>query len=404
MSNILLITSEYKPFNSSGIGRLSFFQRYLEEQGHNVFILTTFGTAQGIKSTKEYDEKNRIYRAYSLSLFSRRVLSNRRFPVYLKIAKLGKYDTWVPFAVRKGVSLVTQLKINLVLSSFPDFASVCVAEKIATLSSTKLITDFRDPPYWIYDQIQVDKKTLKHQSVIEKVVRNSDQVIVCTQESRKSLSNFYDIGEKITEVNNGYDLDVISAIIDSNRVNQDVVEVVHIGSFYSKGRDIKPAVIALEKLAIEKQKKIHFRLIGDAPDDETIREINEVAKSLKISIEPPVPVIQALTIAKQADVLLLLQGSRFDRQIPTKLYEYLALNRVIWAIVGIEGETHKLLKGYMENVVLSNYDDQGDIDDGALKSLGLEAKYVDCLKLSRQEQAKNLINLIDSFSKDLESL
>lgn len=403
MANILLIASEYKPFNSSGIGRLSFFQNHLEKQGHNVYILTTSKKAQGIKSNKDYDEKNKIHRAYSLGLLHRRLLSNRRLPIYLKVAKLGKYDTWLPFAVRKGILLTKELKIDLILSSFPDFASVAVAEKISSKTGVELVTDFRDPPYWIYDKVEIDNKTKKCQEVIERVMKSSSRIIVCTKESKKSLSDYYGIDKKIVEVNNGFDLEILSTITNKSRLNNDIIEVVHIGSFYPKGRDIKPAVVALEKVAVENKKVIHFRLIGDAPDSATIKEINEVAKSIKITIEPPVPVIEALTIAKQADVLLLLQGNRFNRQIPTKLYEYLALNRVIWAIVGIEGETHKLLKEYMTNVVISDYDDQLDIEKGALRSLALEATDIDCLKLSRQEQAKNLINLVDSFSKDIKS-
>lgn len=69
--------------------------------------------------------------AFALSLLQRRLLSSRRLPIYPTLAKTGKYATWIPFAVKKGKNLVKQLDIDLVFTSFPDFASVDVAEKIA---------------------------------------------------------------------------------------------------------------------------------------------------------------------------------------------------------------------------------------------------------------------------------
>jgi len=392
MARILLVTSEFEPFQSSGINRLTFFKRYLEQQGHFVAVLTTVTSAQGLASQAQIDEKHHLYRAYSLSLLARRILSSRRIKIYQKLSKTGKYDIWIPFAVRKGKSLVKALNMDVVLSSFPDFASLKVAEKIAEVTKTKLITDFRDPPYWIYDNIKSTAKSRYHQMIVEKAISRSQCVLACTTLAKKSLAEHYNINEKITLISNGYDAELIAQLPAYRAENKGIFEIVHIGSFYDDGRDIKPIVKALEGHSTA-QKPIKLRLVGDYPDAATIKYINEISKSLVVAIEPPVPIVKALSIAKQADALLLLQGQRFNRQIPAKVYEYLALNRPIWAVVGINGATHDLLKGYSANVVISDYNDENDICLGTKQLLDFEAKVIDSIALSRQAQAAGLQHL-----------
>ena len=396
MARVLIVTSEYEPFTSSGIHRISFFKRALEQQGHFVAVLTTNASAFGIKSNNFYDETHNIYRAFTLSKLVRRLLSSKKLPIYPTLARTDKYAVWLPFAIKKGEKLVKKLNIDVVFTSFPDFASLYVAQHIAKLTSTKLITDFRDPPYWIYDQVRVNKKLHFCQNIVEQTLKQSSQVIACTQDSKESLSSYYDNTKHIEIIANGYDAEVIAALPELKPRKDENFEIVHIGSFYNEGRDIKPIVNALEKHAVKTGKKIKLRLIGDIPDKNTIAIINDIAKSITVSIEPPVKMQEALAIAKQADVLLLLQGDRFDRQIPTKVYEYLALNRPIWAVVGNLGETHKLLANFSANVVFSNYSNIAAIDNGVSAIFNLNVTPSNVITLSRQSQANKLAALIQN--------
>lgn len=394
MARILIVTSEFTPFQSSGINRLSFFKNFLESEGHDVFILTTNAEAQGLQSKNNDDTQSNILRAYSLNLLTRRILSSRRFPIYPRIAKTGKYAVWIPFAVKKGIKIIKNKEIDLVLTSFPDFSSIEVAEKIARTTNTTLITDFRDPPYWIYDNPSLSKKVLHCQEIVKKSIETSAQIITCTDESSHSLKEYYKVNTNFTVINNGYDLDVIKQVTTTNIIkNKDIFEIIHIGSFYNEGRDVKPVITAL--VAQSKNKNIHLRLIGDEPDMATQQYIQQVAQAITVTIEAPVLMIEALSIAKSADALLLLQGSRFDRQIPTKVYEYLALNTPIWAVVGTKGATQELLQSYSSNVVFSDYDNQDSITQGVNDLISFKASEINTVKLSRQYQATRLLTLIN---------
>lgn len=394
MARVLIVTSEYEPLTSSGIHRISFFKRALEQQGHFVAVLTTNASAQGVVSDKSYDKTHNIYRAFTLNKLSLRLLSSKKLPIYPTLARTGKYDVWLPFAIKKGKILVHKLNIDVVFTSFPDLASLFVAQRIAKLTATKLISDFRDPPYWIYDQVTVNKKIRFRQSIVEQTIKQSCQVIVCTQDSKDSLSSYYNIAQHIEIIANGYDAEVIATLPELRPREDEYAEIVHIGSFYDEGRDIKPIIRALEEHAVYANKKIKLRLIGDVPAKHTIAIIRGIAKSISVLIEPPVKMQEALAIAKQADALLLLQGERFDRQIPTKAYEYLALNRPIWAVVGNKGETRKLLESYSANVVFSTYSNATDINNGASNIFNLNATTKDVIAVSRQSQSNKLATLI----------
>jgi glycosyltransferase involved in cell wall biosynthesis len=394
MANILVISSEYLPLYSSGINRIDFFKRSMEKEGHTVHVLTTNSNALGLKSNADFDKKNRINRSYSLPLLLRRILSSRRLPIYPTLSTKGKYDVWIPFAVKQGLKLVKQHDIDIVFTSFPDFASVEVAFKIAQKTDTKLITEFRDPPFWIYDETDASRKTKICQKIVQKAISLSHHIITCTEQSADSLRSFYEISQNITVIGNGYDQEIIDKIKAIKIENKNEYEIVHIGSFYDEGRDIKPIVSAIEKYCKNAADNISLRLIGDEPDLHTQQFINNTALSFRVSIEPPIPMIEALTVAKNADALLLLQGSRFDRQIPTKVYEYLALQKPIWAVVGAKGATRLLLTKYPQNVIYSDYDDNGMIDKGLLQTLTTKEVPCNIVELSRQTQIKLLNDVI----------
>lgn len=395
MANILIVTSEFSPFQSSGINRLSFFKSYLEKNGHEVFVLTTQTKSQGMERDKLFDQQNNIFRAWSLDLFIRRVLSSRKLPIYPKIAKSGKYTEWVPFAVSKGLKLVKDKKIDLVMTSFPDFSSIDAAEKIAAKANKKLITDFRDPPYWIYQQNTRSKNIKSVKAIAERVIRTSQEIITCTNESSEGLEEYYKASKNFTLIANGYDLDIINQIkVTPSTNHKDYYEIVHIGSFYDEGRDMKRIVDALRAQSQYIDKPINLRLIGDEPNKETKQYILQTHNKVNVSIEPPLPMLEALAIAKASDALLLLQGSRFDRQIPTKAYEYLALNCVVWAVVGAKGATKKLLDENAENVVYADYDEQITINNSLNTLFNKQAIILNTYNLSRQAQASKLLDIL----------
>lgn len=390
MANILIISSEFLPMQSSGINRISFIKRFLQSQGHNISVLTTSSEAQDVVSDTQFDNSNNIFRAYSLSKLHRRLLSSRKFPIYPKFAFTGKYATWQFSAITKGKKLVKKLDIDCIFVSFPDFASMDVATQIAKASSTRLDIDFRDPPYWFFSEPNDSACLTTCKNIVNEAIVTCRNIYTSTEQSKITLKSYYNITQEITVIGNGYDKTIIDNLPLRSKPNREHIEIVHIGSFYPEGRDIMPLINELELLAITQQKHFTLRLIGDPPSQKAIHQFTHIAKTITISIEEPLPAKEALIEANNADILLLIQGPTFNKQIPAKTYEYIALNNTVLAIVGLNGATQKLLEQYPENVNIADYEEKKSIREAILRAFTHQPKIINTNNLSRQEQVKLL--------------
>jgi glycosyltransferase involved in cell wall biosynthesis len=74
------------------------------------------------------------------------------------------------------------------------------------------------------------------------------------------------------------------------------------------------------------------------------REIQRYGLGEIVSLAPLIGNRDALREQAAADGLLLFQGSKFDLQIPAKVYEYLRIGKPIFALVGPDGDTANLLR------------------------------------------------------------
>ncbi|MFB0981951.1 MAG: hypothetical protein QMC62_13675 [Alteromonadaceae bacterium] len=391
MANILIIASEYLPVQSSGINRISFFKNFLELQGHNVAILTTHAKAQGVEGDTSFDTAKRIFRSYSLSKLHRRLLSSRKLPLYPKLAHTGKYATWKFSAINKGKKLVKTLNIDCIFVSFPDFSSMEVATEIADKTSTRLDIDFRDPPYWFFSEPKNSASLTTCKNIVNSAIATCKNIYTSTEQSKSILTSYYNLTQETTVIGNGYDKDIIDNLPSRKKPHREYIEIVHIGSFYPEGRDIMPLIKELEAASVSENKRFKLRLIGDPPSQEAINQFNKISQTLEISIETPLPAKEALVEANNADILLLIQGSIFNKQIPAKTYEYIALNNTVLAVVGLNGATQKILEQYPDNINIADYDDCKSIKTALIEAISHQSTSSDTEKLSRQEQVKGLL-------------
>ena len=397
MANILIIASEYLPVQSSGINRISFFKNFLELQGHSVTILTTNAKSQGVDNDISFDSAENIFRSYSLSKLHRRLLSSRRLPLYPKLAHTGKYATWKFSAINKGKKLVKALNIDCIFVSFPDFSSMEVATEIAKKTSTRLDIDFRDPPYWFFSEPVNSAGLATCKNIVNNAIATCKNIYTSTEQSKNILTSYYNLTQETTVIGNGYDRDIIDNLPQRFNPHRDHIEIVHIGSFYPEGRDIMPLIKVLEDVSASENKSFKLRLIGDPPSQEAINQFNKVAQTLAISIEAPLPTKDALIEANNADILLLIQGTIFNKQIPAKTYEYIALNNTVLAVIGLNGATQKLLEQYPDNINIADYDDSKSINVALINSINQQPSPINTEKLSRQEQVKDLLPFYQSI-------
>lgn len=129
--------------------------------------------------------------------------------------------------------------------------------------------------------------------------------------------------------------------------NKVPLTILHSGGLYPAERDPSHLFQALAMLRDEgeispSQVQFVFRGCGDE------NYFNQLVKDHKVNdfvkIEPMIPYVDALAECFKVDALMVIQGGKFNNQIPAKVYEYFRVGRPIVGLVDLEGETAKVLK------------------------------------------------------------
>ncbi len=117
---------------------------------------------------------------------------------------------------------------------------------------------------------------------------------------------------------------------------------MHAGTIYGR-RDIRPLVLAIERLRQEKQ-DIVFDQWGDMDQADSISEwIRERDLAPYVKLHPRVSQAEAHTRMSAAGALLLMQSGT-QTQIPAKVFEMMLFHKPL-LMLGDEGATARLMRG-----------------------------------------------------------
>ena len=225
----------------------------------------------------------------------------------------------------------------------------CIAHTLSHLAKLPWIADFRDPvstsvepgnPYSFASQHRWEQR----------VFGDAARVVLTTPGALRDYAKIYPEAhaqDRLALIENGYDE---AAFVDlpepAPSLGRPLV-FVHSGILYTDGRNPVPFFEALARLARSGTLGAEdVRIVLRASGSETTyaREIERLGIGRFVVLGPQVPNRQALEEQARADALLLFQGSRFNQQIPAKVYEYLRIGRPIFALVDDGGDTAEVLR------------------------------------------------------------
>jgi hypothetical protein len=184
-----------------------------------------------------------------------------------------------------------------------------------------------------------------------RVLHSATQAVFTTPSALQDYAERYPgagRSRRLSVIGNGYDE---AAFVDLPSApppqNGRPLMLVHSGLLYPEGRDPSPFFNALARLkaagfAVATQLRVVLRASGWEARYQ--QEIDRLGIADIVTLAAPVGNREALVEQAAADGLLLFQGSKFDRQIPAKVYEYLRIGRPIFALVGPAGDTASVLR------------------------------------------------------------
>ncbi|HET6588194.1 MAG TPA: glycosyltransferase, partial [Oleiagrimonas sp.] len=333
----------------SGHLRTMAFARYLPALGWDPIVLSA--RALAYPRTAPLDDESIppgcvVHRALALD-------AQRHFGVAGKypgiLAQPDRWGSWWLAAVCQGLRLIRRHRVRAIWSTYPIMTAHCIAHTLSQIAGLPWIADFRDPvsgsvsrenPYAFASQQRWEQRVMSRAARV--VFTTPGALGACAERFPQAHAQ-----GRLAVIGNGYDERAFAGIPGPAPSRDDKpLVMVHSGFLYPDGRDPMPFFKALAQLkATDHVDASKLRIVLRASGSEATyaRQLQQLGLTDMVDLAAPVSNRQALVEQAQADALLLFQGSRFDRQIPAKVYEYLRVGRPVFALVGEQGDTAALL-------------------------------------------------------------
>jgi glycosyltransferase involved in cell wall biosynthesis len=250
---------------------------------------------------------------------------------------------WVPDAVRVGVHVIRERQIECVLTTSPPSSAHVIGATLRRRTGVRFVADLRDSwlanPHRRYERRSVRAKRAAEERIARLVLGKADAITAVTPFIAREGAALARPGTPVRVVPNGCDFDDFDGLQYSPGER---LVVLHAGSFFGQ-RSPRPF---LEAVAALDDPRIVARFLGDLRPADRDWAL-DLGLGDRLEIDGFRPHRETLAAMKAADVLLLLvprAGGRGLSVLSGKVYEYLASERPVLALVPPEGAAAELLR------------------------------------------------------------
>ena len=371
LKRVLFISYAYPPTGGAGVQRSVKFTKYLPSHGWRPTVLTVSNPSVPVMDADlvhDVDDRNPIVRAKtrepSYRVKKNLVTDRVRFSLKgllrktaMAILQPDPQVLWNRNAYLAACRTLTQTSMSAIYVTGPPFSSFLLAQKLKRKFSLPLVVDFRDEWLLASRYLENHQRTgfafHRQLKLFKSVLRDSDAVIATTQASANELRRWADELECSTSttcIYNGFDEDDFFESDDHDEFRQKDptrYRIVYTGTLW-RMTDVSPLVEAFSRVGESSEdlfRRIEIIFAGRRTDQQQM--LVDRLRDLRISVHcyDYLPHHQSIALAQSADALLLLLADEAgaERVVPAKLFEYLALDKPILAVIP-DGESSDLLK------------------------------------------------------------
>jgi glycosyltransferase involved in cell wall biosynthesis len=347
---VLMVAYHFPPQSgSSGLLRTLKFSRYLPDLGWQPVVVTAHPRAYD--STDPLAEKSLpddLPVTHAFALDTKKHLSFRgAYPDFLALP--DRWASWVLGGVLAGLLAIRKHRAEILFTTFPICSAVLIGLILHRFTGKPWILDLRDS--MTEDNYPRDPRTRRFWRWIERrAVRRAARVIFTTPSTRRMyLERYPDLDvQKCLVISNGYDEEDFAELSLRHYAPdaEKPLRLLHTGTLYPDERDPRPFFRAVSRLKSEGRiSKENLQIAFRAPGSENLYHtiLSEMNVADIVQLQPHVPYHQSLQECADADALLLFQAANCDHQIPAKAYEYLRVQRPVFALTTQTGDTGSLL-------------------------------------------------------------
>jgi glycosyltransferase involved in cell wall biosynthesis len=362
---VLIVSFYFPPAGGGGVQRVLKLCRHLPELGIEVDVLAPDdpkwsavdpGLASEIPSATTVHRARYRGPSHAQTPAARLAAAQGLRSIGVRAALLGRRVllpdpevAWLPDAVRAGVRIVRERQIDVVLSTSPPNSVHVIAAAIARRAGVPFVADFRDSwlanPHRRYERRSVRAKRAVEARLARSALKQVAAVSAVTPAIAEEAGELAPPGTPVQVVANGCDFEEFDGLAYARGER---LRIVHAGSFFGQRtpRSFLSAFAAVLRARPELRERVQVAFLGELrPAD------REWALGLglgdALALEGFRPHAEALAAMRAADVLLLLvprAGGRGLLVVSGKVFEYLAAERPILALVPPEGDAASLLR------------------------------------------------------------
>ena len=264
--------------------------------------------------------------------------------------------TWNLTADRAAISIVKREGIDVVITTSPPVSVHLVGAVARAATGVRWVADLRDSivahPHRRAESRLVRAKEWTGERVARLVARRADG-IVAVSDAIAEEARALDPSGTVTTIANGSDFDDFDGL---EYTSGERFRITHTGSFFGK-RDPRPFLTALAKSGLD----VEARFVGDFRSADRAWARDRGLDD-RLRLLPYAPRREALVLQRDSEALLLLipeAAGRGKGVLSGKVFEYLAAERPILALVPPDGAAAELIRETGAGVVVAPEDVDG---------------------------------------------
>jgi glycosyltransferase involved in cell wall biosynthesis len=431
---VLVVSRSFPPQSSIAALRAGKFAKYLPQFGWDPIVLT-INEVEGQPPTTPLEiDESRVVRTHFLQLdyvvpyeiapdgpghkkvpphsstvkrVTHSLKQAARFVYSVLAGQVLSFDGigWYPYAVKRGIQLLNEVKVKVIFSSSPPFTSHLIASYLHRKTNIPWVAEFRD--LWALNHYTRKRQPFFFmEKRIEKwVMRGSSLLVTVSEPLARDMETLH--LRRVTVIPNGFDDEDYAGVVPL----YPKFIITYTGALYRGKQDTSPLFEAVK--ALQKEAKIcpgnfEIRFFGR----NVIREVSSMVDRYHlrdlVKVYGFVPFRESIRRQKESTALLLLGwNDPRDKGIYTgKIFEYLGAGRPILAVGLKDGVVDRLLSESGAGVMLSEVSEiKGIIDKwleefrtfGEVTSYYKPSKAV-IARFTRRKQTERLAVLLDEAS------
>jgi glycosyltransferase involved in cell wall biosynthesis len=374
---VLLVTLYWPPAGGGGVQRPLKFAQYLPALGFETHVLAPddpkwiHEDADLRQPTQAWVHRARYFgpkgRKPAEELHGKEGVSRALVHARLASRRLLVPDenvSWNLTAIPAAIRIAREHGIDVVLTTSPPNSVHLVGAAVKKASGARWIADLRDSlvahPHRRAESMAVRAKEKVDEGVARLVARSAD-AITCVSEAIADEARGFSPRGRVVTISNGCDFDDFAGL---DYAPGRRFRITHTGSFFGK-RDPRPFLTALGRSGLD----VEARFLGDFRSAD--REwAEQQGLGDKLELIPYAPRQRSLELQRDSEALLLLipdAGGRGKGVLSGKVFEYLAAERPILALVPPDGAAADLIRDTGAGVVAPP--DDVDAIEAALREL-----------------------------------